>query len=66
MNTTIADPTFIDSRNLLSSDGQATLPLLDPVEQMLREQHRESALLRLVLCAAVSVLLLGVAGSLFA
>lgn len=63
MNISLADATFIDSRNLLSAD--AGLPPLDPVEQMLREQHRESALLRLVLCAAASVLLLGALGSFF-
>lgn len=63
MNSIIADPTFIDSRNLLSAD--ATLPALDPLEQMLHEQHRESALLRLVMCAAAAVLLLGALGSVF-
>ena len=64
MNTLAAHSHFADSRNPRARDGSATLPALDPVEQMLREQHRDSAWLRLLMCAVVSVLLLGIAGSL--
>lgn len=64
MNTLTAQSHFIDSRHPLAHDGRAALPALDPVEQMLHEQRRDSAWLRLLMCAAVSVLLLGIAGSL--
>jgi hypothetical protein len=40
------------------------IPALDPVAQMLLEERNESSLMRLVLCAALSVALLAVAGGL--
>jgi hypothetical protein len=40
------------------------IPLFDPVAQLLLEERNESTLTRLVLCAALSVALLALAGGL--
>jgi len=42
----------------------ASIPPLDPVAQLLAEERHESSLMRLVLCAALSVGLLALAGGL--
>jgi len=42
----------------------AAIPPLDPVAQLLAEERHESSLMRLVLCAALSVGLLALAGGL--
>ncbi len=42
----------------------AALPALDPVAQLLAQERHESTLMRLVLCAALSVALLALAGGL--
>jgi len=44
----------------------AAIPPLDPVAQLLAEERHESSLMRLVLCAALSVGLLALAGGLLA
>lgn len=44
----------------------AAIPALDPVAQLLAEERHESTLTRLVLCAALSVGLLALAGGLLA
>ncbi len=66
MNATLARPTpAAEGWSPSSLDGMpAALPTLDPVAQLLAQQRHESSLMRLVLCAALSVCLLALAGGL--
>ncbi|MEO7853184.1 MAG: hypothetical protein ABIR94_13150 [Rubrivivax sp.] len=67
MNARLAHDTAArDERWSASSlDGlPAAIPTLDPVAQLLAQERHESTLMRLVLCAALSVCLLALAGGL--
>lgn len=47
-----------------ATESPPTIPALDPVAQLLAEERHASSLMRLVLCAALSVGLLALAGGL--
>ena len=62
MNALAANPQTPDDTRLWSPSLVEALPTgippLDPVAQLLAEEHRERTVLRLLLCAAASVLIL--------
>jgi hypothetical protein len=68
MNVLAANPQTPDDTRLWSASLVEALPSgiprLDPVAQLLAEEHRESALMRLVLSAALSILILALGAGL--
>ena len=70
MNALATNPQTPDDTRLWSPSLVEALPSgmppLDPVAQLLAEEHRQGAVLRLVLCAAASVLILVLGAGLLA
>ncbi len=62
VNPQTPDDARLWSPSLVEAVGTG-IPTLDPVAQLLAEEHRERALLRLVACAAASILILAVAAA---